>query len=426
MADRPPIWMLVLVQLASVIGDSFGQRVSRVEHKGSRRHMMISLAFVSSIQMILVLGVCQLALSPNITGASFGDGKPLPCQELVCSSNATVINATTHCYEKTVECEWQGPLTMFQTVFKHPFLLINGAMNLVYYTGETMLYREPLGLVFLVMAALTSTFLIAPINLILGQPLDQPLPPVVLALGIVGAVLCVIERKAPADPVPSTTVSNGETYTAVAVNTDGTVIRYDEAPPVAPSKVAVVLNILKASVRIIIPFLLLSVTYALWFIIQKYSDDHYSVTAFGYNALDQGLLPFYVFPYLFLIDFIKPFRRAYEEPENYHENFFQAIKNTWHEMSIIDVFLYRLFINGRAFAYFFLAVSYDLTVVYLELTLIRVLLSWLASCVLILLIPKFVGASIEERKTTFHWINLILKALGSGAVTASLILLNTE
>ena len=39
---------------------------------------------------------------------------------------------------------------MFRSLQQHPFLLINGVANTVYYFAESMLYREPLGLVFLV------------------------------------------------------------------------------------------------------------------------------------------------------------------------------------------------------------------------------------------------------------------------------------
>jgi hypothetical protein len=102
---------------------------------------------------------------------------------------------------------------MFQQIYHHPLLLINGLLNILYYTGETLLYREPLGLVFLVIASLCSTFLIPPLELLLrkflkelitksGEPPDQTLPAVVLVLGIIGALFCVIEKQ-PSQSAPS-------------------------------------------------------------------------------------------------------------------------------------------------------------------------------------------------------------------------------
>jgi hypothetical protein len=83
-----------------------------------------------------------------------------------------------------------------------------------------------------------------------------------------------------------------------------------------------------------------------------------------------------------------------------------------------------------------LAVNYDLTVVYLELTLIRVLMSWLGAILVTLAIPKyvvgkvynirFIGTTPEERKATFSPVNIVLKCIGTAAITASLILLNKE
>ncbi len=116
---------------------------------------------------------------------------------------------------------------MFQQIYHHPLLLLNGVLNIAYYTGnssiflsisiyiyieifpylhpslhsiikvryrgpcyiflhifsfllhqflnilgETMLYREPLGLIFLVLASLSSTFLINPLNLLFGKKMD--------------------------------------------------------------------------------------------------------------------------------------------------------------------------------------------------------------------------------------------------------------
>jgi hypothetical protein len=66
-----------------------------------------------------------------------------------------------------------------------------------------MLYREPLGLIFLVVASLASSFLINPMCLLFNQPLSAVIPPWILALGIIGAILCVIERQPQVEDDPN-------------------------------------------------------------------------------------------------------------------------------------------------------------------------------------------------------------------------------
>ena len=61
---------------------------------------------------------------------------------------------------------------------------------------------------------------------------------------------------------------------------------------------------------------------------------------------------------------------------------------------------------------------------YLELTLIRILLSWVSSLVCILLIPKFIAATDAEVRVFKDWFNLALKTVGSILVVASLLMLN--
>jgi hypothetical protein len=55
------------------------------------------------------------------------------------------------------------------------------------------------------------------------------------------------------------------------------------------------------------------------------------------------------------------------------------------------LFAYRLLTNGRAIAYFYLAVMYELDKVYVELTLIRIVLSWGAAMIISALVPNFIG-----------------------------------
>ena len=79
---------------------------------------------------------------------------------------------------------------MFRSLRQHPFLLINGAANTVYYFAESMLYRE---LVLLVVSSLSATVFFKPVGSIFHLP-NSHISPGVLVMGIEGALLCVVEK----------------------------------------------------------------------------------------------------------------------------------------------------------------------------------------------------------------------------------------
>jgi len=130
---------------------------------------------------------------------------------------------------------------------------------------------------------------------------------------------------------------------------------------------------------------------------------------------------------MLIVDLIGPLKRCYESPEDQKETFWQAIKQTWNEckyLGFVNLFLYRGFINSRAMIYSYLVVMYDLNQVYLQLTLIRGVLSWIGALLLLLIIPKFIGADASERQTVLYWPNLLFKTLGTVAVVTSFVLLS--
>ncbi|GAM18457.1 hypothetical protein SAMD00019534_016320, partial [Acytostelium subglobosum LB1] len=479
--EKPPFLVLLGAQLLSVVGDSFGQRCSRVSFKHSPRHMMIGLCLMTAIQMFVIFSILQLALPVSITGAIYINNVKVPCFEqldvqgkiedctLPPNSNCTVI-----------PCKSQGPFSMFHSIALHPFLLCNGAFNIIYYNGEVMLYKEPLGLLFLVIAALSSTFLINPLNKIFGQPINQPIPPLIYVFGILGSILSVIEFS----PKPLVTSKDG---TANIQNADeqspqglindveednaGKTGKYDESVDYSYDKkdedheypiikslqnetdpllndnvviipqpdspyvkkdwkywLSIVGRVAMMSLRILIPMMLLCLANALWMETSLFYNNDFRVNAFGYNSLDQILLPFYLFPFMLIVDFIPPLKKVILTEEDASESLLTAIKNTWtetkHWKNLGSLFLYRFLINSRAIIYFYLAIEYDLTLVYLELTLIRVVLNWIGAVILNLLVPKFINATAEERRKTFLPVNIILKCAGTAGVVASLIILN--
>ncbi|KAK5576513.1 hypothetical protein RB653_007657 [Dictyostelium firmibasis] len=521
---KPNIGILIATQLVSVIGDSFGQRCSRVNYKHSTRHMMIGLCLMTAVQMFVIMGILQLSLPTSITGAIYIDNIKVDCyKELDIEGkimDCTPLNCTV------IPCKSQGPFSMFRSIGLHPFLLTNGLMNIIYYNGEVFLYKEPLGLLFLVISALSSTFLINPMNIIFGEPINQPIPLLIYLFGIGGSILSVIEftpkkkkteseiaeeeekktlldssnnnsnnNSSGADKQPlllnddnddievfsenvnegsvssnthfrnnkqkkvqsieniddspsSSSSSSSNNNNNNSNNNNNNNVEIEEEKEISPQHVIIensinnseIVNsndnnnekskgieigkIIIRGIKIFIPLVMLAIANALWMETSLFYNDQFRTNAFGYNSLDQSLLPFYLFPFMILVDFVKPLKRTFLNDSDQNESLIQAVKSTWKETNLITLFIYRLLINGRAIMYFYLAIQYDLTMVYLESTLVRVVMNWFGAIVLNLLLPKWINATPEERKKTFHPINLLLKCVGTAGVVVSLIILN--
>jgi len=292
-----------------------------------------------------------------------------------------------------------------------------------------MLYCEPLGLILLVLASLSSSFLIDPLQTLFKLPGTRPTPPLIISLGIIGSFLCVVERpmKAPPEPGEQLAVEPEEAEKASSVNAEEIKVEIELNSENRWIRIRRKVVELFKLLRLAFPFSILAITYALFFVIQLYFSDECRTNAWGYNSIDQVLLPFYVYPYLFIVDLVPCFKKIIESENDRKETFWQAVKATWYEakyFGFVNLFIYRGFVNARAMLYSYLTVMYNLNVVYLELTLIRVVLSWIGSLFLILIVPRFIHTDRDERATFLYPINLILKTFGSAAIVAALLLLN--
>jgi len=208
----------------------------------------------------------------------------------------------------------------------------------------------------------------------------------------------------------------------------------------------------------------------------KFFDDRCAINMWGYNSVDQVLLPFFLYPSIAIAGCLwtlicgreetdverasrLPFTRfesgsvasindGWDEEDvssrleehfarDVHdvkdsEPFHKAIMRTAREdcggcfAGLAWMFLYRLLINIRAIGYTYLVARYDLNSAYLELTLVRVVMSWLGSLVLVLGAPRFIGASADEQQEVKSPASLVLKVFGSAAITTTLVLLNVH
>ena len=150
---------------------------------------------------------------------------------------------------------------------------------------------------------------------------------------------------------------------------------------------------------------------------------------FGYTSIDQGLAPFYMLPYLWIVDLVPPLRSALVSEQDSHSSFCQSLRQVMKTFqqnrgrAFFTVFAYRFLINARAMAYFYMGVVYDLATVYLELTLVRIVLSWMFALVVCRFAPDFIGLSPAERNTVFAPMNILCKVIGTFFVIGALVIL---
>jgi len=360
-------------------------------------------------------------------------------------------------------------------MYLHPYLFFNGLINIAYYTGEVLLYEQPLGIVLIVMAALTSSFVIQPLESVVGM-VDTSVPVSIVFVGILGSLCCVLEKNATAAEL---VVSLSELYASAYASVKQFLVNLfccvwcstwwsakhqpysdpidrdddddssrahiqsnDQSNSVAvggeESRASLLASASTSSHRSLIrsllsvgvPFTLLAASYSMWFVSQKLFNKNYRTNVFGYTSLDQCLAPIYMLSYLTIIESIGPLRRNLVAKEDQQETLKQAVQHTFKDyandryIGLWTVFCYRFLINARAMGYFYLGVIYDLDVVYLELTLTRVVLSWLMALVLCVFVPSFIVMTSAEKRTVFLPLNVTLKTFGTGLIVLALLLLN--
>eukprot|EP00906_Rhabdomonas_costata_P021294 RCo030930 len=225
MLAKAPLWAIVANQLASIFGDLLGQRCARKHFHCDAVQMLLVMTVVSAVEVLVLLTVVQLVLPASITGALYSGSTRLPCFREVdlegappslCPNNISssspfipsptmFLDSLEGCTE--IPCPSQGPLSLPRSVSLHPLFLLYGFTSVVYYTTEVMLYQQPLGLVLIVLAALLSSTLLAPLETLFGMA-HSPINPWVLLLGTLGSVLCVYEPSAGEEEQPSSRSSD--------------------------------------------------------------------------------------------------------------------------------------------------------------------------------------------------------------------------
>jgi hypothetical protein len=215
--------------------------------------------------------------------------------------------------------------------------------------------------------------------------------------------------------------------------------------------------------------------------------DTVGLNSFGYTAVDQVLLPFTTIPLAWLIDSWGFARRIVGEPDadadsasasaaavgikpaGTQRSFLTTLRRTWWEMcnppqpfptphaseslapasapspasgsacmSRLTQWLHTpmrawftlLPFHGlefiRTLLFFYLVNAFDTESTYFAMTILRVVLCWLASIVACTSLQGWVGLRDSEVSTTMHPANLLLKLAGSSVLIGSIVLLRDE
>lgn len=448
-SSAAPLWVLLVAQAVSTVGDAFGSRCSRVYYRGSRRRFFAAISAMNAAQLFVLLAIAQYALPRSIVGAIYVDGQAQPCFRELDEEHRwrTPCNAST-CVE--IDCPRQGPTNLALLVYYFPLVLISGAVNYCYYLSEIVLYHEALGVLFLVLASLGSSFLVPAVMWIFRMPDVSGVAWPVYVLGILGAVACTVENvglprfltapfaacflrckghtdgKQSPPPAGEANVQEAE---ARPLLVDASIAAANPKEEESSTPCVRAKSVLGASVRLLVPFAVLSIAYAVWFCLQKVFNDRYRLNVFSFTSIDKVLFFLYAVPFLIFVAHVPPVRRLMDKPESQSQSFFKSLGQMWQETvhpwtSFFCLFTFRLLINARSFIYFYLAVLFDVNVVYLQLQLIRILFSWLGVVLLVLCFPRFIASTPAERMRAFAPGSVLLKLAGSALILVSLLMIN--
>jgi len=190
---------------------------------------------------------------------------------------------------------------------------------------------------------------------------------------------------------------------------------------------------------LLLAFSVLALTAGIGIVITTYFEKRAGLNMFGYAAIDQILLPVTSLPIAWLLYQWPSALRVLGEPHGdimaaegtgggVRRSFWAVMVTTWREIKphvFSTLIPYRGTMFAREFVFFYLATAFsDINSVYLTMTLVRVVLCWLASLLACSYLSGWVGISKEEAATTLHAANLALRTIGSGLIVVAIVRLS--
>ncbi|RYG56799.1 hypothetical protein EON66_01990 [archaeon] len=215
------------------------------------------------------------------------------------------------------------------------------------------------------------------------------------------------------------------------------------------------------SVSILVAFCVLFITTAIGIVVATYYDVHGGLSSFGYTAIDQCLLPFTTLPLTLMLVSIPRLRSWLGEDDTFRWHFerlhpagmtyeqFAASRNYWHVLHFTWAELNRAppattpdagrvsccsrcrarcmqpwkfwwtlipfhsLEFCRSLLFFYLITQFDVDATYMQMTLLRIVLCWIAALFACSFLASWVGISPHEARRTLHPINMAIKLIGS-------------
>ena len=165
-------------------------------------------------------------------------------------------------------------------------------------------------------------------------------------------------------------------------------------------------------------FAMMAVSSALWACMQRYAQYIAGVNHLGFLSIDQIYSVPYIALYVIIIS-VYPLNRILLWQSDRDESLTDSLSLTW-KQSIRNygkgatlIILGRVFTCFYLVGQFFVLVSYDVTYTFLEMNILRLLISWLCTLVTTFLFPKFLRIAAKEQQETSNPAAIVSKVMGS-------------
>ena len=180
------------------------------------------------------------------------------------------------------------------------------------------------------------------------------------------------------------------------------------------------LMLVTGAARFAVAFGMMAFSCALWTVIQHYAQIVCGVNHLGFLALDQVAAAPYILLYTAVVS-LSPFDRLllWAPDRMSKETLRESIAHAWRQSSrnhgkgVLLLLASKMLTTLTVAGGFLLVVTFNPATVVLQMSVMRLLMSWVCTVVVIGLFPDFLRISDEEKASEFSVENLLLKLSGS-------------
>lgn len=479
----PPLLWILGVQIVGTLADTLLSRTFRVEFSGSPRRSLIASTIVAAV--VTTVGVLLLEFGLPLKYSAdcmtqdrglvpcCGSSYPLALDGSVCAAGAGAP---------------QGVTNVLRLLYEHPWLLLNGFSAVVYACATVILLSHSIGSILKVNATMFSTFLIAPLLKIFNPESSvKGIPLVIVVAAAFGATLSsitlpqlywllafpwrLLQKLCPSCRCDENQQFQGvdqeegeETVEGAAdrwrrtakkaavvgnamgafrapfkIHTNARFAVGGPPPPLPPQLSRRASMGIEASLAatgagsLSLAFFLLAVSMAFWTVMQRYSQDICGVNHLGFVTLDQVASAPYILLYTALVS-VPPLRgpMLWEADRLAGETLTESFTHTWREAirnrgtGMLLLVASRMLMCAAIAGGFLIVVMFNPAIAVMQMSVVRLLVSWVSTTTIILLCPGWLRISSEEKAEALDFTNLLLKLVGSIVLVCVLYVVNSS